>query len=152
MMAFVASIAMLALDAVLFVAISQTGKLDPGIATLCGAVIGLGIVAWQTNRGFANLTRSQRAQAVLDREAREHQQELDAQSRDRQNAVRKQVLVGVLWAEIASLHSQVVPAAGNSLAMKAMAEDMRRRGIANTANKIAFPAFTAPYTSQTSRT
>jgi hypothetical protein len=44
-------------------------KIDPGTATLSGAIIGLAIIGRQTRRGFANLIRSQNNQAELDRDA-----------------------------------------------------------------------------------
>ena len=41
-------------------------KIDPGTATLFGAIIGLAIVGRQTRTGFTNLIRSQSVQAELD--------------------------------------------------------------------------------------
>jgi hypothetical protein len=34
-------------------------RIDPGVATLIGAIVGLGIVAWQARLGFRNLILSQ---------------------------------------------------------------------------------------------
>jgi hypothetical protein len=62
-------------------------KLDPGIATLTGSIIGLGIIAYQARLGFANLTRSQANQAQLDREARVHKAELDEQAAAARNGM-----------------------------------------------------------------
>jgi len=44
-------------------------KVDPGLATLTGAVLGLSIVALQAKAGFNNLVRSQENQARLERDA-----------------------------------------------------------------------------------
>jgi hypothetical protein len=64
--------------------LNQAGwKLDQGTATLLGAIIGLSIVARQARRGFTNLVRSQAHQAQIDRDARLHQSELNAQALER---------------------------------------------------------------------
>jgi hypothetical protein len=51
--------------------------IDQGVATLIGAILGLGIVAWQARLGFTNLIRSQEHRADIEAKARNHQHELD---------------------------------------------------------------------------
>jgi hypothetical protein len=123
---------------------SSTSKIDPGLATLWGAVIGLCVVAWQTRRGFQNLIKSQQNEAELQRIARLHQQELDAANITADERRKKQVLVAALWAETVSLHKQVGDAHMTAVLMREMAKGMQRKGAQNTSSTIIFRAFDAP--------
>ncbi|MCK1734758.1 hypothetical protein IVA79_12500 [Bradyrhizobium sp. 138] len=79
-------------------------KIDPGTATLFGAIIGLCVVAWQTNRGFQNLIRSQENQSRLERQARLHRYELDRAGTQADEDREKRLLLSGLRAEMVSLH------------------------------------------------
>jgi len=68
--------------------VAMPWKLDQGMATLVGAVVGFGIIAWQAKIGFSNLIKSQANQSTLDREAREHQALLDVQTQERNDAAK----------------------------------------------------------------
>jgi uncharacterized membrane protein YebE (DUF533 family) len=78
-------------------------KLDPGLATLTGSVIGLGIIAYQARLGFANLTRSQANQAELDREARLHKAELDDASATIRERRERALMHAAIRAELVGL-------------------------------------------------
>ncbi|MBC8020159.1 MAG: hypothetical protein H7X78_02970 [Methyloceanibacter sp.] len=65
--------------------------LPQGWATLLGAIIGLGVIAWQARTGFRHLIRSQEHQANL-------QRELDKESHRREAAVLAAALRGELLA------------------------------------------------------
>jgi hypothetical protein len=86
-------------------------KIDPGTATLFGAIIGLCVVAWQTNKGFGNLIRSQENHARLDREARLHKLDLDRTSKKEEEERERRLLLSGLRAEIVSLHADASSAA-----------------------------------------
>ncbi|WP_441281070.1 hypothetical protein [Tardiphaga sp. 862_B3_N1_1] len=106
---------------------SQFGaKIDPGLATLLGAIVGLCVVAWQTNRGFKNLIRSQENQSRLEREARLHQYELERAGTQEDEEREKRLLLSGLRAEMVSLHSNAYTSAQShqqfALIYKAMHE------------------------------
>jgi len=143
---YASGFALLFLNIILFTSYQPIAslKIDSGIATLVGAIVGLCVVAWQTSRGFQNLIKSQENQAQLARDARLHQVELDEQKAARAETRAKQVLVAALWAEVAALHRQAHEARSSSLMMKAVAESMKRDRILNTSSTIGFSAFDAP--------
>jgi heme A synthase len=64
-LAFIATIGFICFEAVVLgmASFSAKSKIDPGLATLLGAVIGFSVVAWQARAGFQNLIRSQENQA-----------------------------------------------------------------------------------------
>ncbi len=119
-------------------------KVDPGIATLCGAIIGLCIVAWQTSKGFSNLITSQENQAKLEREARVHQYELDEQKLERQTEREKRALVSALWAEVYSLNAQVGDAKLNAWMMRQFYDGLAKKGHRSITKEMQFPTFEAP--------
>lgn len=47
-----------ALYAIAFFTAIWTWRIDPGVATLVGVIVGLGIVAWQARFGFEGIWRS----------------------------------------------------------------------------------------------
>jgi hypothetical protein len=143
---FVAGCILLAANIALMLAQipNVTWKIDPGLATLCGAVIGLWALAWQAGKGFKNLIRSQESQAEIERAARLHQAEIDNEKLERNENRKKMVLVAALWAEVASLYRQVGEAQVTSLMMKSAAESMKRDRIPNPSNRITFQTFDAP--------
>lgn len=82
-----------------------------GWATLIGVIIGLSAIAWQARVGFRNLISSQTNQAeldrkalqeraLLDREAREHQTELQAQSQEDLRCKETTVLAAAMRGEL----------------------------------------------------
>lgn len=101
-------------------------KIDPGTATLFGAIIGLCVVAWQTNRGFQNLIRSQENQSRLERQARLHRYELDRAGVQADEQREKRLLLSGLRAEMVSLHTTAYASAQSNhqfaLVYKAMHE------------------------------
>jgi hypothetical protein len=119
-------------------------KIDPGLATLFGAIIGLAIVAWQTNRGFKNLIRSQENQAALDRDGRVHQQQLDSEKSEREVAQRKQVLVAALWAEMVSLQTQIGDASNSAFINAEVAKGMLGQAEKNTSMNFIVHTYAAP--------
>jgi hypothetical protein len=84
-------------------AILTTWRIDPGVATLLGAVLGLALVAWQARLGFANLIRSQEHQARIEADARQDQHRLDIAREQRRSDEEKRILMAALRAEIVGL-------------------------------------------------
>jgi hypothetical protein len=119
-------------------------KIDQGVATLCGATIGIIVVGWQTNKGFKNLIRSQESQAAHERDARVHQANLDQEAKDKEEAREKRALTSALWAEVYSLHDQAHNAWINAQMMNIMYKGMIESGQRSTAKTFAFPTFEAP--------
>lgn len=146
MMAFVASIALLGFDALLFIAIalSQNSKLDPGIATLCGAVIGLSVVAWQAGVGFKNLIKSQENQAEIERVARLHRAQLEEAAEERKVVKDRAALLGALRAEIAYLYGSVTDAENYVTGLIMMEKAIIQRGLPSNTKAIALNTFDAP--------
>lgn len=119
-------------------------KLDPGTATLCGAIIGLTIVGQQARRGFSNLIKSQRNQSELDREARLHQVELD-RIRQLEEAEKKlNYLANALWAEVYAVHYQIHELWLSNTMFAMVSKEMAKRGSPPVAKSIAFSTFDAP--------
>jgi hypothetical protein len=83
-------------------------RIDPGVATLMGAIVGFGIVAWQARAGFTNLIRSQQHRADIETEVRRHQHTLDVEREARRTDEERRVLLAALRAEITGLmdHAQ----------------------------------------------
>jgi len=81
--------------------------IDQGLATLIGAIVGLSVVAWQTQRGFKNLVGAQEAQAELDRLAREHAFTLQMKADTDKAERERRALLTAFWAEIIAVRSAV---------------------------------------------
>jgi hypothetical protein len=130
----------------LFVLFQQyTGlKIDPGLATLVGAVIGLAIVGWQTSRGFSNLIKSQENQARLEREGRLHQAEIEQTAEARKEQKDKAALLGALRAEIAHLYGTVADAERNVWLLAQMTKALKDQQQPAATKTIAFHVFDAP--------
>jgi hypothetical protein len=141
-LAFVSSLGLFAADVGIFVGMIPV-KIDPGLATLSGAIIGLAIVGRQATRGFDNLIRSQENQARLDRDGRLHQRDLDTQKSEQEEDRRRQFLVAALWAEMVSLHSQVRDGIGSARLLAEMAKRLAKQGVKNT-GPMVFRTFDAP--------
>jgi hypothetical protein len=119
-------------------------KLDPGLATLTGAIVGLGVVGWQTNRGFGNLIRSQRNQSELDREARLHQAELLQVTKDKEREYEKYLLLASIRAEIAALMHAVSSAGEGSRKMAVLFKALHENKSQNPSKIIKLTSFDAP--------
>uniref|UniRef100_E6VLM8 Uncharacterized protein n=1 Tax=Rhodopseudomonas palustris (strain DX-1) TaxID=652103 RepID=E6VLM8_RHOPX len=126
-------------------AASQYGqKIDPGLATLSGAIIGLAIVGFQTHRGFVNLTKSQARQAELDREARMHKAQLDAEAAERSIAREKDILLSSIRAEIISLYSNIGRQLETTRTLYVMSLAMDKQRVPSTNKTMVSAGFDAP--------
>ena len=119
-------------------------KLDPGTATLCGAIIGLAIIGRQTRRGFANLIKSQRNQSEIDREARVHQAQLSREAALMTHSNERDVLLSAMWAETTALWHKVVEAEISAETFDLVHENFERSGSPNTSRGIILQSFDAP--------
>jgi hypothetical protein len=119
-------------------------RLDPGIAILMGAIVGLGIVAWQARVGFTNLLRSQEHRAAIETEARQHQHILEVEREARSTDEERRVLLAALRAEIAGLMDQAQAAMHHSITMHALLDQRAAAKAPNSAKPIRSPTFNAP--------
>jgi hypothetical protein len=119
-------------------------KIDPGTATLCGAIIGLTIVGSQARRGFANLIRSQNNQAELDRNARLHKTELEEEAQARATEKERAVLLSALRAEIVGLLDAAQTAQNIATRFADIADSMARQNVPAKTKTITYPTFDAP--------
>jgi hypothetical protein len=143
----VALVAVCALGTIeLFVLAGQfnVAKIDQGLATLCGTIVGLGIIAYQTNQGFANLIKSQENQSRIERDARLHTAELRAAEKAANLIHEKQKLLSALRAEIASLHSAVYDFAAGMRNFILLYRALHKQGTPSTIKKLTFGSFDAP--------
>jgi len=145
-LAFVSSLALLAFDVVLLalLALSPSSKIDPGVATLCGAVIGLSVIGWQARLGFQNLIKSQENQARLEREARLHQAEIEENSIRAEELRKRDYLLSALRAEIVYLWGKANDAQSGSDALRHTYLEYASRGTPPSKGPIPFPSFDAP--------
>jgi hypothetical protein len=119
-------------------------RIDPGVATLIGAIVGLGIVAWQARLGFTNLIRSQENQAAIETEARLHQHQLDI-DRERQRANEdRRILMSTLRAEIVGLMQQAQNTMNHANVMRAMLKVMADEKAPDFTTSFTWPTFQAP--------
>jgi hypothetical protein len=121
-----------------------SGRIDQGLATLAGAIIGLGIVAWQARLGFANLIRSQEHRAAIETEARHHQHQLDLDREQRRIEEEKRILMAALRAEIVGLMHQARTTMTYSIIMHALLEEMIAANAPNSTKSFMWPTFNAP--------
>jgi hypothetical protein len=119
-------------------------KVDPGVATLLGAIVGLGIVGWQARLGFGNLVRSQENQAKLEREARLHQRELDRENRNEDEAAKRKTLLAALRAEIFFLSMKASEASTWAEMMSKFTDGASKSGLSNTNEELTVLSFDAP--------
>jgi hypothetical protein len=73
------------------------------IATLVGTVVGLGAIAYQTNRGFKNLIAAQDHRATIEAQAREHTDRLAREARQEEELQRGRKVAAALHGEVDSL-------------------------------------------------
>jgi hypothetical protein len=119
-------------------------KLDPGIATLTGSIIGLGIIAYQARLGFANLTRSQANQAQLDREARVHKAELDEQAAAAKERNDRALLLAAIRAELIGLLTEAHNSTNVMEVFSAMADGMAKSRMPAVKQNFYFPSSNTP--------
>jgi hypothetical protein len=119
-------------------------KVDSGVATLIGAIVGLGIVGWQARLGFGNLVRSQENQAKLERDARLHQRELDRENRNEDEAGKRRTLLAALRAEVMVLSVKATEACEWAEMMSSFTESASKSGISNTNKELTRSSFDAP--------
>jgi hypothetical protein len=136
--ALAATLAAFALN-VVWAYTQESWKIDPGTATLLGAIIGLAIVARQTRNGIANLVRSQNNQAELDRKARLHQAEIEQAAAQRLMENERATLLSALRAEIVGLHNAACNAENIATRFAEIANSMARQGHQSTSKMITLP-------------
>jgi hypothetical protein len=119
-------------------------RIDPGVATLMGAIVGLGIVAWQARAGFTNLIRSQEHRADIETKARQHQHTLDVEREARRTDEETRVLMAALRAEIVGLMDHAQTAMQHSITMHALLAKMAAAKAPNSTKSIRWPTFNAP--------
>ena len=119
-------------------------RIDPGVAILMGAIVGLGIVAWQARAGFTNLIRSQQHRAAIETEARQHQHTLDVEREARRTDEERRVLLAALRAEIVGLMDHAQTAMQYSITMHALLDQMVAAKARNSTKSIRWPTFNAP--------
>ncbi|MCS3929553.1 hypothetical protein M2175_004584 [Bradyrhizobium elkanii] len=140
--ALIANAALLALN-VSWAAAQGSWKVDPGTATLFGAVIGLAIIGQQARRGFANLIKSQRNQAELNRDARLHQVEIERAEKTAERERDRELLQASIRAEIAALMPGANGAGLGSYNLAVMNKALHDHGKQSTAKKIVLTSFEA---------
>jgi hypothetical protein len=112
-----------ALYALAFFTAIWTLRIDPGVATLMGAIVGLGLVSWQVRLGFSNLISSQEHRAAIERQARQHQEMLDIDQETRRTDEERRILMAALRAEITGLMEQAQRAEKYSTIMQQLAAE-----------------------------
>ncbi|OKO88083.1 hypothetical protein AC629_11090 [Bradyrhizobium sp. NAS80.1] len=120
-------------------------KIDPGTATLFGAVIGLCVVAWQTSKGFQNLIRSQENQSRLERQARLHRHELERTSAEDEENRERQLLLSGLRAEMISLHSTAYGSATTQHQFALLYKAMHEHGAPATMKEFTISGYKAAF-------
>ena len=119
-------------------------KIDPGTATLFGAIIGLCVVAWQT-KGFGNLIKSQENQARLEREARLHTLELERTSKLDAESRGRRLLLSGLRAEMVSLHTEAGNAATTHHQFALLYKAMHENGVPPNMKEFTMSGYKAPF-------
>jgi hypothetical protein len=119
-------------------------RIDPGVATLVGASVGLGIVAWQARLGFTNLIRSQEHRAAIEVEARRDQHMLDIDREARRTDEERTILMAALRAEIVGIMYRAEDVRQSSIIMRLWLEKMIAENAPDTAKSFPYPTFNAP--------
>jgi hypothetical protein len=138
-----ATVALIGLNAA-WAANQASWKIDPGTATLCGAIIGLAIIGQQARRGFANLIKSQRNQSELDRDARLHQHAIEREREIEKRSNDRNVLLAAMWAETVTVWKQVADAEKNANVFALMHEGFHKTRMPSDGSKIIFASIKAP--------
>ena len=125
-------------------AILTTWRIDPGVATLIGAVLGLTLVAWQARLGFKNLIQSQEHRANIESDARLEQHALDLQREQLRAAEERRILMAALRAEIEGLHHRASDTMGRARMMQRLHEAFAKGKAPTVQNSFIGPTFEAP--------
>jgi hypothetical protein len=83
--------------------IAGLAAIPASIATFITGIAGLGMVAWQTNRGLKNVIRGQSHRAKIERQARNHQAEIATAELSRKALNEKKALASIIAAELMNL-------------------------------------------------
>jgi hypothetical protein len=127
-----------------FVLQSYGLKIDPGLAALIGAIVGFSVVGYQARLGFKNLIRSQQNQAALDRQAREHQQQLEIRAREAEQGKERELLLAGLAAELNALHDHFHHLRNHAAVLKAVLEVGTEQGADRIAKSIEYKTVSTP--------
>ena len=119
-------------------------KIDPGTATLVGAIIGFSIVAYQARVGFRNLIASQENQAHLEREARLHQSELVESQRKATEGAERKIVLAALKGELLSLQVSAHTYRNWAAVMKVLYEEAAKEGYPSNVDSIKIPPASTP--------
>jgi hypothetical protein len=103
-----------------------SGRIDQGVATLIGAIVGLGTVGWQARLGFANLIRSQEHRAAIEAEARRDQQGLDIERARQSSDEERRILMAALRAEIVGLIQEAAKVSEHATMMRHSLDQLER--------------------------
>jgi len=125
-----------------FTAIWQL-RIDPGVATLMGAIVGLGIVAWQARLGFTNLIQSQEHSATIETQARQDQQTLDIERDAKRTDEERSILMAALRAEMVGLMHRAEDVRQSSKIMHLWLQNMIAANAPNS-KSFPYPTFNAP--------
>jgi len=125
-------------------AILTTWRIDPGVATLLGSIVGLVIVAWQARLGFANLIRSQEHRAEIETNARQHQYQLDLAAEQRRTDEEKHILMSALRAEMVGLMQRAQQIEQTSRITQRLYEELTKAKAKSTVKSFILPTFEAP--------
>jgi hypothetical protein len=124
--------------------ILTTWRIDPGVATLIGAVLGLAIVAWQARLGFTNLIRSQEHRSEIETKARQHQYQLDLAREEHRTDEEKRILMAALRAEIVGLMQRAQQIEQTSRITQRLYEALTKAKAKTTVKPFMLPTFEAP--------
>jgi hypothetical protein len=124
--------------------ILTTWRIDQGVATLLGAVVGLALVGWQARLGFNNLIRSQEHRADIEANARQHQHKLDTDSEDRRRDEEKRILMAALRAEIVGLMDQAMRTGQSARTTQHFYQALSKRKAPGATKSFTSPTFEAP--------
>ena len=142
-----ATVALIGLNAA-WAANQASWKIDPGTATLCGAIIGLAIIGQQARRGFANLIKSQRNQSELDRDARLHQHAIEREREIEKRSNDRNVLLAAMWAETVTVWKQWLTPKRTPMFSHLCTRDFTRQECHPTALRSSSPQLRPLYFSQ----
>ncbi|MCJ2125102.1 hypothetical protein [Methylobacterium sp. J-077] len=99
------------------------------IATLVGTIVGLGAIAYQTSRGFANLIAAQDHRAKIEAEARQHADGLARAAKKADEEQRGRQVAAALHGEIDGLTQQFDGIANSFASMREKNEAQKAGGL-----------------------
>ena len=141
---WVASLIVFVCTVLLFFSVAAGARVDPGTATLIGEVVGFCVIALQLRASFNNLIRSQEHRAGLERDAREHQHEIDLKKMEEEQRREKAILLSALRAELLSLHAQADNSRSFSHFGSKIYDAFASQKLPNSVKKFPWPKFETP--------